>query len=185
MADDQSAPDETRLLAAAAAGDARCFGLWIEQHYDFIYRIAYRLMGHQMDAEDLTQDVCLSLPEKLKKFSGKGHVRGWLAQVTMNAGRDLLRAKGRRPTSELDENVSVAGNSDPAAQLYLQQVLGVMRTLPDKSYTALLLAAEGLSTEEMAVALDCATGTVGWRISTARAELAKRLMEGNHAAASA
>ncbi len=185
MADDHSAPDDATLLAAAAAGDARCFGLWIEKNYDFIYRIAYRVMGHQMDAQDLTQDVCLSLPDKLKKFSGKVHVRGWLAQVVMNAGRDILRAKGRRPTSELDENVSVASTSDPAAALYLQQVLRVMRTLPEKSYTALLLAAEGLSTEELSVALDCATGTVGWRISTARAELAKKLMEGNHVAASA
>jgi len=182
MNQEPSSPSEDDLLRSAQAGDALSFGLWIERQYDFIYRLAYRLLGHKMDAEDLTHDICLSLPDKLRKFSGRGSARGWLAQVVLNAGRDRLRQRGRLATSLLNEEISASSNDNPAEAVYLQQVLTVMKSLPEKSCHALLLAAEGLSTAEMATALQCSEGTVGWRVSTARAELTKRLTEERHAA---
>jgi RNA polymerase sigma-70 factor (ECF subfamily) len=182
MADECPSVSDDDLLAKAQRGDAHSFGLWVERHYDFIYRIAYRLLGHQMDAEDLTQDVCVALPDKLRKYSRKGSARGWLAQVVLNAGRDRLRKVKRLRTDQLNEEMPLAGHDNPAQQLYLQQVLRILKTLPEKSQDALLLTAEGLTLAELALALDCSEGTAGWRVSTARTELSKRLQEGNHVA---
>lgn len=163
--------DDTQLLKEAQAGDALAFGAWLERHYDFIYRMAYRVMGQQMDAEDLAHDVCISLPQKLARYSGRGNIKGWLAQVVLNAGRDQFRKKSRRKTIDITDTAEPAGPDSPADALYLQEVLTAMEKLPEKSRHALLLAAEGLTTSEIAIALDCAEGTVGWRISTARSEL--------------
>jgi RNA polymerase sigma-70 factor (ECF subfamily) len=174
--------DDDLLLAQAKQGDALAFGAWIERQYDFIYRIAFRLLGNRMDAEDLTHDVCLALPDKIARYSGTGSVRGWLAQVTLNAGRDGLRRKKRRQTVDIADCAEPGHDGNAAEVLYLQEVIGVMQTLPEKSCHALLLAAEGLTQAEMALALGCAEGTVAWRVSTARDELAKRLQEGKHAA---
>lgn len=182
MADASPSVTDDDLLRQAQAGDAMSFGLWVERQYDFIYRIAYRLLRHKMDAEDLAQDVCVSLPDKIRKYSGHGSARGWLAQVVLNAGRDRLRKVKRLRTDQLPDEMPLAAVDNPAQQLYFQQVLEIIKTLPEKSQHALLLTAEGLTLAELALALDCSEGTAGWRVSTARAELNKRLQEGNHVA---
>ncbi len=175
--------DDALLLREAQAGDALAFGAWLERHYDFIYRIAWRVTGHQMDAEDLTHDVCLSLPHKLARYSGHGSLKGWLAQVVLNAGRDGFRKKARRRTVDIADVAEPSSSSNQSEALYLNEVLALMEQLPEKSRHALLMAAEGLTTAEIAVALDCKEGTVGWRISTARTELTHLLEGKKHAAA--
>lgn len=180
---DVAHPADDELLAKAQTGDAWAFGVWLERQYDFIYRIAYRLMRHQMDAEDLTQDVCIKLADRIGSYKGQGSSRGWLARVVINAGQDRLRARKRRPTTTIE------GLPEPAAveasdhKAYLNEVLQAMTKLPEKSQHALLLAAEGLTHAEMAEVLECTAGTVGWRISTARDELAQILTGVKHVAA--
>lgn len=176
-------PMEAELLAKAQRGDAWAFGRWIELQYDFIYRVAYRLMRHQIDAEDLTQDVCLKLASVLGSFSGQGSIRGWLARIVINAGHDKLRSKQRRPTAHIDDVSEPAGVEATDGRTYLNEVMKAMQQLPEKSRHALLLSAEGLSHAEMADVLECSAGTVGWRISTARDELKQLLTGGKHATA--
>ena len=57
---------DDELAIKAASGDAQAFQLLLEGHYDRIYRLAFRFFGNQADAEDITQDVCLALPKKIK-----------------------------------------------------------------------------------------------------------------------
>lgn len=180
---DAADPADDELLAKAQKGDAWAFGVWLERQYDFIYRIAYRLMRHQMDAEDLTQDVCIKLADRIASYKGQGSARGWLARVVINAGHDRLRQKGRRKTSNIEDMAEPAAVEASDAKTYLNEVLAAMSKLPEKSQHALMLAAEGLSHAEMAEVLECTAGTVGWRISTARDELAQLLTGGKHAAA--
>lgn len=179
---DAAGPSDDELLAKARQGDAWAFGVWIERQYDFIYRIAWRLMRHQMDAEDLTQDVCLKLADRIGSYSGQGSARGWLARVVINAGHDRLRQKKRRPAAPLEDVAEPAAVEASDGKTYLNEVMRAMTQLPEKSQHALLLAAEGLSHAEMAEVLECSAGTVGWRISTARDELAQILNGGKHAA---
>ncbi len=180
---DADAPTDDELLAKAQQGDAWAFGVWIERQYEFIYRLSYKLLRHQMDAEDLTQDVCIKLADRINSYSGQGSSRGWLARVVLNAGHDRLRHKKRRTTSNIDDVAEPSAVESADGKTYLNEVMTAMRRLPEKSQHALLLAAEGLSHAEMAEVLDCAAGTVGWRISTARDELAKLLTGGKHASA--
>jgi len=171
---------ESALLARLQGGDAAAFSLWLDSHYDFIYRVAYRLLGQKMDAEDLTHDVCITLPAKLKSFRAEGSIRAWLGQVTVNAGRDWLRRNKKRAYIEIDPEI--AGNADTAQAVYARQVLAAMGRLPDNLRETLVLATEGLTYAEMAAAMNCPEGTVAWRVSAARDQLAKSL-EGKRDAA--
>lgn len=179
---DASTPADDELLAKARQGDAWAFGVWLERQYDFIYRVAYRLMGQQMDAEDLTQDVCLKLADRIGSYKGQGSVRGWLARVVINAGYDRMRSKKRRPTANIEDVAEPAAVEQADSKAYLNEVLAAMAKLPEKSQHALWLAAEGLSHAEMAEVLECSAGTVGWRISTARDELQQLLTGVKHVA---
>lgn len=167
---------EQELRARMASGDAAAFALWLEGHYDFIYRVAYRLLGVRMDAEDLTHDVCMSLPQKLKSYRGTGSVRAWLGQVTLNAGRDKLRQHKRRPQVEIDPEMP--NSADTAQTVYVRQVLAAMSNLAPDLRETLVLVTEGLTYAEVATAMKCPEGTVAWRVSAARDRLTKAL-EGN------
>lgn len=170
-----SAEQSAALIRQAQGGDVRAFKLWLTAEYDFIFRLSWRLLGNKADAEDLTQTICLMLPNKIDKFSGRGSIRGWLAQVVLNSAKDQWRKQGRERTVPVEQVAEPDSNLQTDSQTYLNQVLKMMERLPEKSRLALLLAAEGLDTTELAMALGCTSGTAGWRLSTARAELHKLL----------
>ena len=88
--------DEDELAVRAGAGDAQAFRALLENHYDRIYRLAYRFFGNQADAEDIAQDVCLTLPKKLKSFAARARFSTWIYQVVINACRDQARSQNSR-----------------------------------------------------------------------------------------
>ena len=69
MADIGSDSDSS-LIAAAAAGDRDAFAALLERHYDRIHGLAWQLTGSRADADDIAQDVCCTLVEKLASFRG-------------------------------------------------------------------------------------------------------------------
>jgi hypothetical protein len=59
---------DRELVARASAGERGAFEALLRRHYDGIHRIAWRLTGSASDAEDIAQDVCCVLIEKLGGF---------------------------------------------------------------------------------------------------------------------
>lgn len=167
-------PDPAVLLERARGGDAAAFSQWLDGEYQFLYRLAYRFLGNRPDAEDLTHTVCIELARKLGRYSGRGSIRGWLARVVLNASLDYRRRE--RPVRREASDETVRGSAPD--RVYLAQVLVALESVAPRSREAVLLAAEGLTHAEIAEALDCAEGTVGWHLSTARAALTARLGAG-------
>ena len=75
-----------------------------DQYHNMVYRLALATTRCAHDAEDVVQTVFLKLVEG-KHPPAHGHERAWLATVTVNACRDLLRRQKRRKTEPLNENI--------------------------------------------------------------------------------
>ena len=73
------------LARAAADGDRAAFAALVSRVYDKVFAFGFRLMGTRSDAEDLAQDICLSLPSRLASWRGEGKLSTWLYRVTVNA----------------------------------------------------------------------------------------------------
>ena len=56
----------------------------IRQYSDMIYRIAVHNLSNIADAEDILQDVCISLLTKCPKQRDSEHLKAWLIRVTIN-----------------------------------------------------------------------------------------------------
>src|SRR5919112_619323 len=111
MGDGEGAADFD-LAAAAAAGDRAAFELLLRRHYDRIHGLAWQLTGNRADADDVAQDVCLALVEKIGSFRGEAKFTTWLTGVTFNACRDWRRR--RRSLGGLVDRLTVlAGLSSP------------------------------------------------------------------------
>ena len=99
--------DDDELAMRAGAGDAQAFRVLLERHYDRMFRLAYRFFGNHADAEDITQDVCLALPKKLRTFAARARFSTWIYQVVINACRDQVRSQtSRRALNEAYSEVS-------------------------------------------------------------------------------
>ncbi len=167
------APEED-LALAAAAGDASAFAQLIDQVYDRVFALAYRLTGQRAEAEDLTQDICLALPVKLTSYARQSKFSTWLYRVTVNAAHDRRRKAVRHGLAaaqwgDVETLRRAEAQEAEAAEGWL---IEAMQTLPeDLRDTLALTVTEGVTQAEAAKALGVSEGTVAWRMS----EIKRRL----------
>ena len=84
------------LVARARNGDGQAFAQLLEEHYERIYRTAWKWCGNGDDAEDVAQEVCIKLGQAIAGFDGRSACSSWDDRLTPNAVRDLQRSRQRR-----------------------------------------------------------------------------------------
>ncbi|MBS0563883.1 MAG: RNA polymerase sigma factor [Proteobacteria bacterium] len=166
-------PDET-LAAAAAARDRDAFAALVARHYDRIFGLAFRLTGSRAEAEDLAQDVCLALPDKLAGYRRQARFTTWLYRVTVNAAHDRRRRAATRTRAGDgwgDWEVNRQAEMSEAAEAQGWLAAAMVRLSPELRDTVALTLGEDLSQADAAEVLGVSEGTVAWRMS----EVKKRL----------
>ena len=68
----------------------------VETYTDFVYNVAYRILGNQADAEDASQEAFLSAYRNFHKFRGESAVSTWLYRIAVNASLMMLRKDRRK-----------------------------------------------------------------------------------------
>lgn len=133
-----------------------------DQYHDMVYRLALSYTKSRQDAEDVVQTVFLKLLDGKSPPPQPGKERAWLAQVTVNACRDLLRAFWRRRTEPLDESIPFASPEDG-------ELFSAVMALPAKYRVAVHLHYyEGYTLEEIAGFLHIGPSAVSMRLHRAR-----------------
>jgi len=166
--------DEARLVRQAVSGDRTAFSTLVAANYQFIYRTAFKWCGHQSDAEDVAQDVCVKLAGALARFDGRSAFRSWVYRITLNAVRDMQRTRARSRNrhaamTAFSPMESPADQEDAATEAELWRAV---RNLPDKQRDAVLLTySEDLTHGAAAEILDVKESTVSWYIHEARKTL--------------
>jgi RNA polymerase sigma-70 factor (ECF subfamily) len=165
-----SEPDST-LIAAAQAGDRDAFAALLDRHYDRIHGLAWQLTGSRADADDIAQDVCCTLVEKIGTFRGEAKFTTWLTGITFNSCRDWRRR--RRSFGAFTDRLAVLAGlaaeerqRDPYDAVWLKSAISRLKS--DLRDTVVLVAGQQLTHAEAAAILGIAEATVSWRISEAR-----------------
>ena len=159
------------LASRAACGDREAFERLLRRHYDRIHRLAWRFTGSVADAEDIAQEVCCKLVEKIGTFKGDAKFTTWLIGIAVNTCRDHYR-RGRsiaRLMTHLGVFAELApshGGSDLHARTWLGNAIA--RLDPALRDTVVLVAGEDMSHAEAALALGVAESTISWRMRQAR-----------------
>ena len=163
-------PDRS-LVSAAIAGDRAAFEKLIRQHYDRIHGIAWQMTGSRADAEDIAQDVCCTLVEKIGDFRGEAKFSTWLCGIVFNACRDHHRR--RRSFSGFAQKLSVLAGltqgpdgRDLHDRMWIESA--VSRLKPAYRDTVVLVAGQQLSHAEAAEILGVTESTVSWRMHEVR-----------------
>ena len=98
---------DEELVARSRSGDADSFNQLISRWERPIYALAYRVIGREEDARDVTQETFLRAFRGLSAFKGQAKFSSWLYRIALNLCRDWIRRKKRSPMAILPEDVEL------------------------------------------------------------------------------
>ena len=81
--------------ADRAASD-EAFSRVVEEHADFAYNVAYRMLRNVADAEDAVQEAFISAYRAFHRFKGQSKVSTWLYRIVVNACLMKIRKEKSR-----------------------------------------------------------------------------------------
>lgn len=146
----------------------------IEAEIPALRRYARALLRDADAADDLVQDCLERAVARRRDWRGEGPLRAWLFRILLNRLRDLQR-RAPRPGHLVPVEDLYPEPGQPAAQedhMALSEVRAAMARLPEDQRRALLLVAlEGFSFDEAALALEIPKGTLMSRLARARETL--------------
>lgn len=162
------------LAARARQGDRPALQQLLERHHETAFRFCYRLLGSRADAQDVAQDICMRIVERIASFRGESRFSTWLYQMVLNGCRDYRRRQ--RTVRSMQDGYAVFQGDDAADWADSDRkirwlYMALDRLKPDMKETALLILAEDMTQDDAAAVLGISAGTVAWRMS----EIRKRL----------
>ncbi len=194
MTDSMATPNDADLLLVerTLAGDQRAYGLLVLKYQRRIQRLVGRMVRDADLVEDIAQETFIRAYRALHQFRGEAQFYTWLYRIAVNTAKKFLLELKRNPTmsesflssSEDDETSAPkyepSTEETPESELAAKEIAGVVNTamdaLPEELRQAVTLREiEGLSYEEIALAMDCPIGTVRSRIFRAREAISAKV----------
>ncbi len=180
------------LVREFKEGNLEAYDKIVERYQKKIYGLSFNLCRNQMDAQDVTQEVLLTLFRKIETFQGKSAFSSWVYRITLNATYMRLRSKKKEPNVSIDDlmpSLNGAGyqqekiqdwSEDTESLLFdnetRETIQKAVDQLPEKEKVVFILRdVEGLSTEKVSGILDLTIPAVKSRLHRARLFLRKKL----------
>ena len=98
---------DDELVARSVGGDVDSFNQLILRWERPIYALAYRVIGREEEARDVTQEAFLRAYRALPGFKGQAKFSSWLYRITLNLCRDWIRKQRRQPVSQFPEGADI------------------------------------------------------------------------------
>lgn len=183
--------DELKCIKKAANGDAGAFEALVVRYQAQIYNLCLRMTGNPDDASDMTQEAFLKVWRHLDSFHFDSSFSTWLYRLASNCCLDFLRSQKRHPTVSLtvendDEEDQILDVTDTAPTPEEHAIsaeekellrLAMLQLEEEQRQILTLRVVNDLSYTEIAEILDVKEGTVKSRLSRARENLRKKLLE--------
>ncbi len=183
---------EAEFVIGLQNNDPIAYEKLIEEFADMVFRVAYRMLQNEADAEDALQETFLTVYRRIGNFRGDSKFSSWLYRVATNVTLDIIRAKQRKQGNEQssidtlgeEEDIWLVDNVTPLPEQVLMQQDAIealergLKTLSPKLRTAFVLyELEELSINETAKVLEISESATKLRVHRARLALQKWVVE--------
>ncbi len=188
---------DRRLVRRLKQGDERAFQELVVTYQDRIFGLMYRMIGNRQEAEDLAQEVFISVYRGIANYRGEGRFYTWLYRIATNTCKNrlkYLKVRNFHRASDIDETPAAhTVGQDGGPVVHLQsQVAGPEATVqgnrlqeaiqreiaaldPDHRLLIVLRDIQGLSYAEILRITGLQEGTLKSRLHRARLALKERL----------
>jgi RNA polymerase sigma-70 factor (ECF subfamily) len=180
---------DQELVERVQRGDNKAFDVLVLKYQHKIIKLISRYIRDQSEVLDVAQETFVKAYRALGQFRGESAFYTWLYRIAINTAKNYLVAQGRRPPdtdidaeeAEQFEGESNLKESDTPERLALRDeiertIYQAIEELPEDLRSAITLRElEGLTYEEIALAMSCPIGTVRSRIFRAREAIDRKL----------
>lgn len=165
------------MTGFASVEQTRCdFETLLREHQAMVFSLAYHFLHDRAVAEELAQEVFLSLHRHLSDVGSPEHARFWLRQATVRRAIDEARRRKRRPQiglEEVPELATAALGRDPMLGETLRRLIA---SLPEAPRVVMVLRyQEDLDPPDIARLLDMPVATVKSHLHRSLALLREKL----------
>jgi RNA polymerase sigma-70 factor (ECF subfamily) len=150
----------------------------VEEHYEALFRYAYRLSGSRVEAEDLTQEAFCKAQLNLNQLRDASRAKPWLFSILRNAYLHRVRAEKHQHLVPLEEVGELAEPlPEPLPPIDPERLQQALNELPETFRTPIILFYfEEFGYRDIAEQMDLPLGTVMSRLARAKAHLRSRLL---------
>jgi RNA polymerase sigma-70 factor (ECF subfamily) len=183
---------EEQLVERLKRRDEAAFNELVRAYEKRVFRLVLRMLGDRAEAEDVAQDVFITVFKSIDSFRGESKLSTWMFRVATNHCKNRIkyldrRARGKKgeldELSEQDALESASMSSSamvarPDQQAEANQIEGIVRAAiaeldEDQRELVVLRDVENMSYEEIQQITGLPEGTVKSRLHRARLQLAK------------
>lgn len=183
--------EEIRIVRKVLAGDVNAFEQLVIENQKSVYNLALKIMKNESDALDVSQDVFLKAYTNLENFRGDSRFSVWLYRLAYNACIDA----SRKSKTGMNVSLTVQDEDSESAELDLadtkplpeeeterretqREVQAAIQELPEEQRRIIVMREfSDMAYEDIASTLGISVGTVKSRLSRARKNLAKILIQ--------
>lgn len=180
--------EDRAAIKAVLAGDRDAYGELVVRHSRRLFRLAYRMIGNEADADDVVQESFLRAYLKLATFEARADFGTWLYRITVRCALDKLSARRVNESTLIGEendpeqdSIQVPDRSPGPERLAMSAELSTLQQramsgLTTMERTAFVLRhLEEQSTDEIAAALQIAPNTAKQTVFRAVRKVRMRL----------
>lgn len=155
-----------------------------------VFNLALHYVQNHEDAEEISQDVFVSIHQSLPKFKENAAFKTWIYRITINQALDFIKAKKRLKRFAFFTSLFNSFGTEIKHQSHqinhpgflleqkqaVQNLFALMNTLPTKQKTALILSKlEGKSQKEIGDIMNISPKAVESLIQRAKTNLLKKM----------
>lgn len=164
------------LLAALAQDDKQAFRELTQRYLDKIWRLSYRMLNNRQDAEDVTQEVFVSVWNNRNSWqSGAATFSTWIYRVAVNRSIDFRRKRkveNIELTEELVESNDMRADDMVSDRQMQGLLLSCLKELPEKQMLAMLyFYYEEMEIHEICLKLEATEDSVRSLLKRGRASM--------------
>jgi RNA polymerase sigma-70 factor (ECF subfamily) len=188
---------DRRLVRRLKQGDERAFQELVHTYQDRIFGMVFRMIGNRQEAEDIAQEVFISVHRGIANYRGEGRFYTWLYRIASNTCKNRIKYLAGRNfhrSSDIDETPAAHTQGEDGGPVHsLQSVVPgpeatvagnrleraiqaeIAQLEPEHRLLIVLRDIQGLSYQEIITITGLQEGTLKSRLHRARLALKVRL----------
>ncbi len=162
--------EESALVERVQRGDSAAYDVLVRRYIRRAFTVAFRLLGHREDAEDLVQETFMILLRQIDSFELGRPFGPWMYRVLINRGLNARKARALRRTEALPDDVMGVERTDLAVERaeVRARFRSALDALPPRQRIVIeLIELDGCTRGEVADALAISEATVRWHVHDA------------------
>ena len=176
------------IVRAVLAGDKEAYGALVRAHSATVFRVAFRMIGNEADAEEIVQEAFLRGYQRLERFQHRSAFRTWIYRIAVNCALNRINRPGieaeyrhGEETDPEEKTVQLAGkDADPERELMSREIstaqeMAMQRLTPTEKTAFVLRHLEDRSVNEIAEVLEIAPNAAKQAVFRAVQKLRREL----------